>query len=308
MNRITYYSIFLQCLIIFSAIHCFGDIDILTPTAAQSYEVDEDGYTQVKVTWEESGESPYLSEFEYYTFSLCTGPNDDVVALSVLDYYITVSGTSYTANIPSTVGTDGAYFIQVYGILADDNGYTVHYSNRFTLTGMNGTTESSGSVDDTAPSPLSSTLSSVKGTKTTSSSSSSLSSSLSSSFTDDPLTTMNATASLTVPYLLQTGSYRFAPMQTQPGSVVTASTWSRKFPTSAVSYFSTIYPSPLVYSTITPDWSYSRNSFYNYATAQPYPSENGGWYAAADKLQKPIRIFSTASSQNKRDWLDVDEE
>ena len=85
------------------------------------------------------------------------------------------------------------------------------------------------------------------------------------------------------PYTMQTGVSRFAPMQMQPQSAVTAQTWTRKFPTSSVSLYSTLRKSPDKLTTITPGWSYTLPSDYNYATPAPFPSDNGGWYNPKDR-------------------------
>ncbi|CAL1209977.1 unnamed protein product [Candida parapsilosis] len=104
--------------------------------------------------------------------------------------------------------------------------------------------------------------------------------------------------SFTVPYTLQTGSTRYAPMQMQPGSTVTATTWTRKFPTSAVTYYSTRHTKPVVHSTITPGWSYTASSEVNWATVAPYPTN---WYAASGRKLSKASI--TATKKRKR-WIE----
>jgi len=96
-------------------------------------------------------------------------------------------------------------------------------------------------------------------------------------------------ASFSIPYTLQTGLTRYAPMQMQPGSVLTKnkSSWSRRHPTSAVTFFTSIRPSPAQSSTITPGLSYTMTSVVNDASPALYPSQNGGWYNPSKLLTKP---------------------
>jgi len=83
-----------------------------------------------------------------------------------------------------------------------------------------------------------------------------------------------------IPYTEQTGSTRFAPMQTQPGSRITAKSLSRQYPTSSYSVFKTKAGPPKVQTTITQSWDYTRTSKENTASPAPGPS------VVADDVQK----------------------
>ena len=248
------------------------DVSISKPLSGQTFSVSGDAAT-IQVKWVDSGSDPSISDITSYTFTLCTGPNSDITAVDVLGSSISpseVSGNLFEASISSSVGNDGVYYIQIFAVYP--TGYSIHYSYRFQLSGMTGGDEASGSIDDSPPSAQYSFKNTGTDTET------------------EVVPATIDSASFTVPYTLQTGRTRYAPMQTQPGSRVTATTWTRKFPTSAVSFYKTVMPSPVVYSTITPGWSYSRTSYLNYATPQPYPSANGGWYDPAEKIITPVKM------------------
>lgn len=244
----------------------YSDVSVSKPLGGQTYQVSS-GKVTVPITWIESNAVPKLTAIKSYTFTLCSGPNSDIHAVESLTDAISASsidGYSYEVEIDSSYGKDGQYYIQIYAEIA--NGFTIHYTNRFTLKGMTGTYNPSvGSVSDP---PSGQT-----------------------SIADEGQTVVASidSRSFTVSYNLQTGLTRYAPMQLQPGSTVTKnkSQWQRQHPTSAVSYFTTLRPSPSQLSTLTPGWSYTMSSAVNYASPALSPSQNGGWYNPSSRLTRP---------------------
>lgn len=267
--NIVYFSILSTLLSKVSA-----DVDITSPSLGDSYS-GSSGSASVKIAWDDSDDSDSdksLDNVKSYTILLCTGPDEDnniqcletaLVPLQTIDSHET------TVKIDNTLVPNGYYYFQIYTVF-NSGGVTIHYSPRFKLTGMSGTT---GTLDVTE-------TGSVPGSYV-------------SGFTT---ATVNSD-SFTVPYTLQTGKTRYAPMQTQPGSTVTATTWSMKFPTSAVTYYSTKLASPIVQSTITPGWSYTAESAVNYASVAPYPTY---WYAASERVSKA----TISAATKRRRWLD----
>ncbi|CCH46933.1 Cell wall synthesis protein [Wickerhamomyces ciferrii] len=254
-----------------------ADVSISSPSAGKSYAVS--GSTvSVEVEWTESNAEPTLDDIESMSFVICTGPNSDINGLQTIKKATSdeLSDKKITLSIPADVGASGSYYIQIYSTTKDD-GYTINYSQRFKLTGMTGTEKASGSGDP----PSGQT--SVGGDSTSST-----------------LSPEEMSKSFSVAYTSQTGPTRYAPMQTQPGTTVTKSTWSRKFQTSAVSYFSSIKPSPSVLSTITPGWDYTISSVINQASVASDPSAVG-WYNPKSKLKSatlssnPNRASSSSS-------------
>ena len=261
-----------------------GDVSISKPLTGQTYEVS-DGVAKVSVTWIESNAQPKLTDIESYTFVLCTGPNANIKAVKTLAKQIKasdISGYTYDLSIDSDVGQDGYYYIQIYATAT--NGWTIHYSNRFMLEGMTGSYEPTvGAV--TKPPDAQTSLANG----------------------DNTMVSIDS-KSFSVPYLSQTGRTRYAPMQTQPPTKITMdkSSWTRRFPTSEVSYFTSVSSSLAQVTTITPGWSYTISSGVNWASHAPDPSANGGWYAASERLTRtptltqaahtPEAIVSTSTS------------
>lgn len=246
----------------------FGDVSISKPTKGATYKVSGSTAT-VPVSWIESNADPELSEIETYSFTICTGSNSDINGIKTLKKVSAsdITDDSYDLEIPASIGEDGNYFIQIYAAVKS-GGYTINYSQRFTLSGMTGSTEASGSGD-----PPDGQTSLDSGSTATS--------------------TGDISKSFSIFYTSQTGKTRYAPMQMQPGTTVTQSTWSRKYQTSSVSYFTTIKNTASQLSTITPGWSYTMSSAVNYATPAEDPSVVG-WYNPSSRVSS-----ATLSSLSK---------
>lgn len=239
-----------------------GDVSISKPTKGSSYTVSGSN-VQVAITWTESNANPKLSDIESYSFTLCTGPNTDIDGLEDTLKKVSASDVddnTYTLSIPASAGADGSYYIQVYATTSD--GYTINYSQRFTLKGMTGSKDPSGG-DEASPPDGRTSINAGDETST--------------------LAASDLSKSFSLFYTSQTGKTRYGPMQTQPGSSISASSWTRKYQTSSVSYFSTLKHSAQVLSTITPGWSYTMSSAVNYASPAPNPSV-AGWYNPSSKI------------------------
>ncbi len=64
----------------------------------------------------------------------------------------------------------------------------------------------------------------------------------------------------TVPYTMQTGSIKYAPMQGRPGTKITAASPTPQYPTSSVSLAKTFLPTPIQVTTMTMSQTYSVSS------------------------------------------------
>lgn len=249
-----------------------ADVSIKEPSDT-SYSASG-GLVSIPVSWKDDGDSDDtdLSKVQWYSLVLCTGSNSAIDAAYKVQGQLSAKKTSSTIEIDSDQVPNGQYFVQVYAKF--DQGYTIHYSNRFKLTGMKGDastlTFKSDALTETgdAPSPQ---------------------------INVQADTSINS-AWFTIPYTKQTGKTRYAPMQTQPAGSVTATTYSRREATSAYTPFKSISPSPNVHSTITPGWSYSVTSKTNTNNAAPYPTY---YYPASSRVQK-----ATLSNAKKRRWLE----
>lgn len=263
---------FLCTLVQFFAL-IWADVSISNPSSDQTYDAS-DGSTTVTVKWIDDGNDDLsVDDVTKYSIVLCTGSNSNIQAVKTFTTLLSKSSKSYDAKIEDTYGPDGYYFIQVYAQYSD--GYSIHYTNRFELTGMSGSADSF-----TFAASMFSISTGDKASPQT-------------DITSDG--SVNS-ASFSISYTAQTGRTRYAPMQLQPGSVVTYSMYSRRLATSAYTPYTSISPSPNVYSTITPGWSYSVTSVINTASPAGFPTY---YYPASSRVKQ-----ASLSSANKRRWLD----
>ncbi|KAI5970630.1 KRE9 [Candida margitis] len=250
----------------------FADVEITSPEEGDKFS-GSSGTASIKVSWKDNSDSDSdtsLDNVKSYTLSLCTnGSPIQCQDPAIKQKELTSKSTTVTVkqdDVPS-----GYYFIQVYTLFTGGSS-SINYTPRFQLTNMDG--------------PTGTLVVTVTGDQPDGQTSASQASSV------------DVSKSVTVPYTLQTGKTRYAPMQSQPGSTVTATTWSMQYPSSAVTYYSTKHSKPVVYSTVTPGWSYTASSEVNWATVAPYPTN---WYAASErKLSKA----SMTATQKKRRWIE----
>lgn len=252
----------------------FADVEITSPTSGDSFS-GSSGKATFNIKWKdnsEDGDTLSLDNVKTYTILLCTGPNGDIDCLNHLVKQQSISGNEYSASISQNSVPNGYYYLQIYTDFGEGVGATINYSDRFKLTGMSGSTATvSQAVTYTGDSPA--------------------------GYTSIQSVAINS-KSFSITYTLQTGRTKFAPMQLQPGSSITHSTWSRRFPTSSYTVYTSISPSPNAYSTITPGWSYTPVSATNTASSADYPTY---FYAASSRVSKAT--LSTASKRKR--WLDL---
>lgn len=273
------HSLFLRCLLLLLSLNrSFAMIILTGPEMGETFTASG-GDIDIPISWQDDGKDPLLERVVSYTFLLCTGPNNPIHGLQQLARINAseISTNGFIAQFDADIAASGSFYVQVFCEL-DNGGYIIRYTNRVNLKGMTGTFIPSGS----GPSPYGEMHDIDSG---------------------EDISTLS-----TVPYTAQTGKTRFAPMQMQPGSTITVSTWSRRFPTSAVTYYTTANPSPNVLSTITPGWSYTMSSLVNFATPAPFPSEVG-WYPASVRLQSAsldanMGNVDSHEKLKKRRWAD----
>lgn len=253
-----------------------GDVEYTAPKAGAKFD-GSSGTASVEITWKDdsdSGTDLALTNVQSYTISLCTGPDagGSIQCLTPpLVQPTTIPSLKTTVSIKQGLVPDGYYYFQIYAAFGN-GGSTINYSPRFQLTGMTGPTGTLAvTVTGDVPAEQIQNMNAAQGINS---------------------------QSFSIPYTEQTGRTRYAPMQTQPGPLVTATTWTMRYPTSAVTYYSTKAGSPVVYSTITPGWDYTAESAVNYASVAPYPTN---WYPASDRVTKATL---SAASKRKR-WLEL---
>lgn len=246
-----------------------GDVQITYPQddSAESFDLSS-GSRTLSVEWLVTDDWPMENEIESFTFTLVAGPNRDLVSMHVLG---TLQAGELEDNeahfrVSNTIGTDGMYMFQVLAM--SDTGYTIHYSQRFELEGMMGSKIAPESSDKRPPDPESRNF-------------------------QGALPVDIDSRSFAVPYHLQTGRAKYAPMQMQPPTKLIKTRWTRIHETSAVTYFTSISKIVQQVTTVTPGWSYTISAAPNYATPAPMPRDNGGWHAPARRLSLKPRKTTT---------------
>ncbi|QLQ80789.1 hypothetical protein HG537_0E01440 [Torulaspora globosa] len=245
-----------------------GDVEIVFPSDDSGKYDLSSGSALLRVEWTVTDEIPDENEIKSYTFTLVAGSNADLVSMYVFDT-IEVSeleDTKMELQLANTVGTDGLYMLQV--LAACDSGYTIHYTERFELVGMVGSKLAPSTSDKVPPEPER-------------------------RVSEDPLAGGFDSRSFTVPYHLQTGRAKFAPMQMQPPTKLSRSQWTMIHETTAVTYFTSYRRFRKQLTTLTPGQSYVLPSGFNYATPAPMPSANGGWHCATRRLSLMPRKTNT---------------
>lgn len=138
-------------------------------------------------------------------------------------------------------------------------GSTINYSPRFELAQMTGTFSAAALAeqkkgDRDPPASVDTTVS-----------------------PNDPPAAAAADAAAKITYTKQTGATRYAPMQTQPGSRITANGGPRRmYPTSSYTVFrghGLERQRPLVRTTTTMSWDYAVTSLENTASPAPHPHD-----------------------------------
>ncbi|OCL14200.1 beta-1,6-glucan boisynthesis protein-like protein [Glonium stellatum] len=248
----------LRLLALLAAITPFAiaDIEFTTPTAGAKLT----GGGSINIAWKDSGNAPSISDLMTYQLFLCAGGNDDGTFIQLTS--ITQSGTFANGNkavgtISAGVGAStpsNAYFLKIISV-AKEGGTVTNYSPRFSLAGMTGT----------FPANVLAGAQAVTGT-------------------DGPPTVNQvnngnnaapaAASDYAVPYTMQTGLTKYAPMQPVPPSKITKKSPTPQYPTSAVSLASTFLPTPKQVTTMTMSQTFSVSSMENTAAAAPMPSDD----------------------------------
>lgn len=254
-----------------------GDAVVVSPSKGEAFSPAGDVVT-IPIKIVDNGKYPSMVDFTSFTILLCTGPNDNIRCFYTIsqeahlsNFVQSVEGAStfytYDASFKSSLVGSGQFYIQFVARIGSDQ-YTIHYSPRFYLVGMVGATTTYTYIGTAQPGPQFD----LKATGT------------------EFQCPLENSRSFTIPYTEQTGPCRYAPMQMQPGTKVTATRWTRKYPTSAVTFYTTNKPGPPdKSSTITPGWSYSVTSAVNWASPALFPSQNGGWYEPKKRMSFKLR-------------------
>jgi len=253
----------LSCLLLLaaSAPFAFADVEFTTPAAGATLTA---GGT-IAVAWKDSGDAPSISDLSTYQLFLCAGGNDDdnFIQLTQLTGGTAAgsfsAGNSLSATVSAGVGASetNAYFLKMVSV-ATAGGTVTNFSPRFSITGMTGTfppnviagiqtitgTAGPATVNDVSDTPAAGGAAAA------------------------------GAAGFSVAYTLQTGLTKYAPMQPQPPTSITATNTSPLFPTSSVSIATTWLPTPSQVTTFTQSGTYSVSSMENTAAPVAQPSDD----------------------------------
>ncbi|PYI09088.1 beta-1,6-glucan biosynthesis protein [Aspergillus sclerotiicarbonarius CBS 121057] len=237
-----------------------ADVEFTNPTAGTVIRAGD----VVTTHWRDSGALPRLTELVQYDIYLCAGgdsPESHVVVLNTLatmqeDVALLIKnaafsrGNSVSFRIDPDVGgnDENAYFLRI--VASGPEASVVNYSDRFTLTNMTGSfspliVHGIHSAIHASGSPVN------EGEE------------------HEELRKRQMVGSYTIPYPLQTGPTRYAPMAKKPGSTIPAGSPTPQFSASPYTIATTYLPAATVQVTLSASETYSVVSIEN--TASPAP-------------------------------------
>ncbi|KAI6791722.1 hypothetical protein KC363_g8341 [Hortaea werneckii] len=230
-----------------------ADVQFTKPAAGSTQSVGS-----LSIAWKESGDNTPIDDLQSYQIFLMYGGNTPDTMLQLAA--VVTQGDFSTGNQAEgtiTAGladsTKNAYFLKMISV-ATEGGQVINYSNRFSISGMTGTaaatykdavpggTDGPDGEDNAANNADSGAATSAMGTGDG------------------------------VPYPLQTGLTKYAPMQPIPPTKITKKQYSPLYPTSAVTIATTWLPNPTIVTTVTASQTFSVSSMEN--TAAPASNPN----------------------------------
>ncbi|KAK3114208.1 Cell wall synthesis protein kre9 precursor [Teratosphaeriaceae sp. CCFEE 6253] len=232
-----------------------ADVEVITPAAGAQLPAGV-----IQIAWQDSGVAPALSTLTSYTIQLVVGGNDassQTPLIACADNALFSAGNAASCTVPAGVAgsTVNGFFLQFTSV-ASEGGTVINYSSRFTMTGMTGTTGTAQQQGVTAlggattgPATVNNVGNSAAGGGAAA-----------------------GAGDFTVPYGLQTGLTKYAPMQPVPPTKITVKNYTPMYPTSAWTVATTWMPQPSIQTTLTAPQTFSVSSMENTAAAQSHPT------------------------------------
>jgi len=230
-----------------------ADVQFTKPAAGSTQNVGS-----LSMAWKESGDNTPIEDLQSYQIFLMYGRNteDTWLQLATLvsqgDFSTgnQAQGTFDTGLAPST---KNAYFLRMVSV-ATEGGQVINFSNRFSISGMVGT------IDATFTNAVPGGTDGPDGEDNAANNA------------DSGAATSTMGTGDGVPYPLQTGLTKYAPMQPIPPTKITKKQYSPLYPTSSVSIATTWLPNPTIVTTVTASQTFSVSSMEN--TAAPASNPN----------------------------------
>ncbi|KAF2163841.1 hypothetical protein M409DRAFT_56956 [Zasmidium cellare ATCC 36951] len=220
----------------------------------------------IAVAWEDSGDSPSIDDLSSYTLQLMVGGNSDDDSMPVISIgdaqgdFSTGSKVTGTVPVTQAGSVKNGYFLKIIST-AKEGGTVINYSKRFSLTGMTGTTPQKYVTAAAA-------VSGTDGPETVNQ--------VANNAQANPAAggagAVAAAGAYTVPYGLQSGLTKYAPMQVVPPTKITLQSFKPLYPTSKYSVATTWVPKPTILTTLTESQTFSVSSIENTAAAQSQPT------------------------------------
>ncbi|KAK5133792.1 hypothetical protein LTR08_007221 [Meristemomyces frigidus] len=236
--------------------YALADVEFTSPAAGASVAVGT-----ISVAWKDSGVAPALSTFTSYTLTLIVGGNDattqlPLTAIEAAGLFTTGNTASGTVAAGLAGPTVNGYFLKMVST-SSDGGTVINYSSRFSMPGMTGTTPAANAdavtaLDGATAGP--DTVNDVSNAATTAGTA--------------------AGGDYAIPYNLQTGLTKYAPMQPVPPTKITQKSFTPLYPTSAVSIATTWLPIASMVTTMTLSQTFSVSSMENTATPVSNPNSD----------------------------------
>lgn len=219
-----------------------ADVKVTSPAAGASIPAGS-----VTITWADSGTAPALSQLQSYTIQLVVGGNDASTQLpltTLANSQLFSAGNSITATIPAGLAgnTANGFFLKFTSV-ATEGGTVINYSSRFSMTGMTGTTPAAQVNAVTALGGSTAGPAAVNNVNNNNNAAAG--------------TAAAGAAQFTVPYDLQTGLTKYAPMQPVPPTKITVNHYTPLYPTSAYTVATTWLPRASIVTTLTESQTFS---------------------------------------------------
>ncbi|GIZ43267.1 hypothetical protein CKM354_000649900 [Cercospora kikuchii] len=214
----------------------------------------------ISIEWDDSGDTPKLSDLTSYQIQLMQGGNDDSssVALAVLSAKGAHSaGMAAQGTVDPAVSGNvkNSFYLKMTSV-AKEGGQVINFSDRFSITGLTGT----------APASVATAMKSVTGTAGPA--------------TIDQVSNNAGAAvgadggSFDVPYADQSGATKYAPMQGIPPTKISAKNFKPLHPTSGYTIATAFLPNAKVQTTITQSQTFHVSSMENTAAPQAGPTDD----------------------------------
>lgn len=229
----------------------------------------KDATSTLSIKWEDSEDSPSISQLSTYQLFLVGGGNDEskqVISTLVSDGKFSDGNVATSTVNVSLGGLDtNAWFLKMVAGAAQ-GGTVTAYSDRFTLTEMTSTFTNeiqSAIAELSSDSDVPAAENDITSTE--------LRNDLKER--DAAASAFTETGSFAVAYTLQTGQTRYAPMPSIPPTSITAKSASMKYPTSAFTIATTYLSTPYQIFTTTDSQTWTTSSMENTASAAAAPTD-----------------------------------